>query len=58
MIDNYIQSLKKGLNRNKVDYLHQNQITYEEMSAEHHEKRFVEYLGSGELRRFEMKGYE
>ena len=28
------------------------------MSAEHHQKRFVEYLGSADLRRFEMKGYE
>ena len=28
------------------------------MSADHHEKRFVDYLGPSELRRFEMKGYE
>lgn len=43
MLDNYLSSLRKGLERNKVEYLQIEGITAEEMRQQHAQKRYVEY---------------
>lgn len=58
MLDNYLASLRRGLERNRVEYLKCEGLTEATMQQQHAHKRFVEYASSAELRRFEMKGYE
>ena len=58
MIGNYLNSLTKGLERNKNDYLNQNNLTEEQLRLEYAEKRFTEGANNKELRKFEVKGYE
>lgn len=58
MIDNYIKSLKKGLDRNKESYLKINGISEETLQAQHAEKRLEGGISAKKLRQFEVKGYE
>jgi len=43
MIDNYLKSLKNGLDKNKEDFLKQNQLTEEDLRQENYQRRFVEF---------------
>lgn len=43
MLDNYLNSLRKGLERNKIEYLQIEGISAEEMRLQHAQKRYVEY---------------
>ena len=58
MINNYLESLKKGLNKNTADYLQQNAISSEQLQAQHAEKRFVDFAQKAQAKQFEMQGYE
>ena len=58
MLNDYMQSLKKGLDKNRTDYLDQNDMTEEALKKEHAQKRFVESISNRELRQFEVKGYD
>jgi hypothetical protein len=58
MIHSYLESLRKGLEKNKLDYLSQNNLTEEQLRLQYASKRFVEGAGQGELRQFQVKGYE
>ena len=58
MLQNYIKSLKRGLERNKEDYLKINQLTIEELRTNQAEKVFVDFVGKAEQKRFELTGQE
>ena len=58
MLHSYLCSLKKGLDKNRQQYLVQNDVTEQELKQQHAEKRFVEFVNRSELRQFEVKGYE
>ena len=58
MIDSYLKSLKKGLDKNKGDYLQYNKISEADMLEENYQKRWVEHANSKDLRQFEVKGYD
>lgn len=58
MIGSYLDSLQKGLQKNKEDYLSQNNITEEQLRLTYAEKRFTEGANSKSLRQFEVKGYD
>jgi hypothetical protein len=50
MINSYLESLRKGLEKNKLDYLKQNNLTEEQLRLQYAEKRFVEGANNSELR--------
>lgn len=58
MIHSYLESLQKGLEKNKQEYLKINNITLNELQAVHAEKRFEEFVSRAEMKQFEMKGYD
>ena len=58
MLHGYMLSLKNGLEKNRKEYLEQNNMTEEQLKAEHAQKRFVESVSNTQLRQFEVKGYD
>jgi hypothetical protein len=46
MIDSYLTSLKKGLNKNKDEYMKLNNVNEEEMRIEHANNKFVECMST------------
>jgi hypothetical protein len=58
MIDNYLTSLRKGLDRNKQEFLQINNMSEEQLRSEHAKKRFEEFVSNKEMKKFEVKGYE
>jgi hypothetical protein len=58
MIHNYLESLQKGLDKNRNEFLQLNSISNDQLQAIHAEKRFTEFVSKAELKKFEMKGYE
>jgi hypothetical protein len=50
MINSYLESLRRGLEKNKQDYLKQNNLTEEQLRLQYAEKRFVEGANNSELR--------
>ena len=58
MLSNYLDSLHRGLKRNKEDFLKQNNLTEEQMKSLNAEKRFVDYNHHSEVKQFEVQGYQ
>jgi hypothetical protein len=58
MLANYLDSIHRGLQKNKAEFLKQNNLTEDEMKTLNAEKRFFDYSGSKALKQFEVNGYE
>ena len=58
MIENYIKSLRKGLDKNKDSFLKINGISEEQLQKQHAAKRLEGGISAKKLRQFEVKGYE
>ena len=58
MIENYVKSLRKGLDKNKDSFLKINGISEEQLQKQHAAKRLEGGISAKKLRQFEVKGYE
>lgn len=58
MIDNYVQSLKNGLEKNKKNYLEIRGMTEEDLRLEHGEKRHMSGMSKKKLSQYEVRGYD
>ena len=58
MLGSYLDSLQRGLDKNKDDYLALHNITEEQLKQANAEKRFTEGTSDKSLRQFEIKGYD
>ena len=58
MIDNYVVSLKNGLEKNKVSYLEIRGMTEEQLRLEHGEKRHTSGMSKKKLSQYEVRGYD
>ena len=58
MIDNYLTSLRKGLEKNKQEYLTKYNLKEEDLRKEQYQKKWIEFANHSKLRQFEVKGYE
>lgn len=58
MIDNYIKQLKQGFLKNRKEFLQINDLTLDQLRAIQAEKKFVDFVGKAEMKRFELTGQE
>ena len=58
MIDNYVQSLRAGLEKNKLCYLEVRGIDEEELRLEHGKKRHESNISRKRLNQYEVGGYD